>query len=314
MQALLTVAFPVFGIILCGFLARYYNLMEPYGIRSLNNFVFLFALPALLLIRVAEAPIDRLFDWRLVASYYSAVMIIFSTTVLLARFQEGVPLAPASLQGLCAVWSNSGHLGIPLTITAFGADALLPTVLVLTFDNIVVAPAVFALIEGDPERRGAQEAVISTVLVRLIRNPVIVAVVIGIALAMTDIPLPAPLLTFGELLGAGAAPCALFALGASLVGVPVAASGARLTLLSLLKLVAHPLLVWLMLAFVYPADPRAAAVLVMVAALPTGTSVFVFAQRYETNVVQISTVILASHLGAVLTVSIVLVLLGAGHR
>jgi predicted permease len=312
MQALLTVAFPVFGIMACGFLARYWNLLEPSGVRSLNNFVFLFALPALLLIRVAEAPIDQLFDWRLVTAYYSTVVIIFSATVLLARFQEGVPLATASLQGLCTVWSNSGHLGIPLTITAFGADALLPTVLVLTFDNIVVAPAVFALIEGDPERRGAQQAVIRTVVSRLSRNPVIIAVVLGIALAMTHVRLPPPLLTFGELLGAGAAPCALFALGASLVGVPVAASGTQLTLLSLLKLVAHPLLVWLMVTFVYPADPRASAVLVMVAALPTGTSVFVFAQRYETYVVQTSSVILASHLGAVLTVSTVLVLLGAG--
>lgn len=312
MQALLTVAFPVFGIMACGFLARYWNLLEPSGIRSLNNFVFLFALPALLLIRVAEAPIDQLFDWRLVTAYYSTVMIIFSATVLLARFQKDVPLATASLQGLCTVWSNSGHLGIPLTITAFGADALLPTVLVLTFDNIVVAPTVFALIEGDPERRGAQQAVVRTVVSRLSRNPVIIAVVLGIALAMAHVRLPPPLATFGELLGAGAAPCALFALGASLVGVPVAASGTQLTLLSLLKLVAHPLLVWLMVTFVYPADPRAAAVLVMVAALPTGTSVFVFAQRYETYVAQTSTVILASHLGAVLTVSTVLVLLGAG--
>jgi predicted permease len=312
MQALLTVAFPVFGIMACGFLARYWNLLEPSGVRSLNNFVFLFALPALLLIRVAEAPIDQLFDWRLVTAYYSTVVIIFSATVLLARFQEGVPLATASLQGLCTVWSNSGHLGIPLTITAFGADALLPTVLVLTFDNLVVAPTVFALIEGDPERRGAQQAVVRTVASRLSRNPVIIAVVLGIALAIAHVRLPPPLLTFGELLGAGAAPCALFALGASLVGVPVAASGTQLTLLSLLKLVAHPLLVWLMVTFVYPADPRASAVLVMVAALPTGTSVFVFAQRYETYVAQTSSVILASHLGAVLTVSTVLVLLGAG--
>jgi malonate transporter len=69
MNALLNVSLPVFGVIFCGFLSARLRILGRQSTEALNSFVYYFALPALLFIFVARAPVERIFyapflaDW-----------------------------------------------------------------------------------------------------------------------------------------------------------------------------------------------------------------------------------------------------------
>ena len=84
--------------------------------------------------------------------------------------------------------------------------------------------------------------------------------------------LPAPAKAFGVLLGGAALPCALFALGASLVGHPITAGKGEVALLVGLKLLAHPLAVWVLVTYAFALQPLWAKVAVIEAALPTAVN------------------------------------------
>ena len=310
MQAIATVALPVFALMAFGYAAVRLRLVGDGTTRGLNDFVFWFALPALLVVRVAEAPLERLVDLRLIAAYYIASLAVFAAAVLIGRWLFRADLTAASLQGLASTFGNSGYLGIALVLTAFGPAAVLPVVIVLTFDNVLLTPMAVALIEATRGRGGGLLGPVRSVFAGLARNPMIVAILAGFVLALLGLPLPLPLLSFGNLLGAAAGPCALFALGSSLVGVPIRAAKAEIATWTALKLLVLPALVWFLAGRVFGLDPMNVIVLTLVAGLPTAATVFVLAQRYETYVMRASTVVLVSHVVAVVTVSAFLAAFG----
>ncbi|MDH3412900.1 MAG: AEC family transporter, partial [Gammaproteobacteria bacterium] len=74
------------------------------------------------------------------------------------------------------------------------------------------------------------------------------------------------------------------------------------------KLIVHPLVTWVLVTRVFEMDHLWAVVTVVVAALPTGATCFVLAQRYGVFVARTSSVTLASTLLSVITVSALLAL------
>jgi len=68
-EKILTVSLPIFALIFSGYGAGRLRLLNEPAIVGLNGFVFYFALPALLFIKMAEAPLLEAWDWRFLAGY-----------------------------------------------------------------------------------------------------------------------------------------------------------------------------------------------------------------------------------------------------
>ncbi len=98
-------------------------------------------------------------------------------------------------------------------------------------------------------------------------------------------------------------------MGLFLVGKSFRGDIKEIGLLTGLKLVVHPLLAWGMLALV-PLDDAWAKSLLVLAALPTGSLVFVLSSRYGVYTQRSTGVILASTLVSVATLSLLFNLLG----
>jgi malonate transporter and related proteins len=308
MDAVTTVALPMFALVGSGYAARRLRLLDEVSIRGLNGFVFFFALPALLFVRVADTPIRALFDARLVVAWVAAGLTVFGLTMLASWLAFDQRVAVLGLRALAATFGNIGYMGFPLVLTAFGRDATLPAVLIFVTDVIVIVSLAVALIEAG--MGGGRSWLVARTIARgLARNPVILASASGALLALVGLRLPAPVKAFGELLGGAALPCALFGLGASLVGRLVAAHLPSALMLVAAKLVLHPLLVWLLAAQVLALDPAWTRVAVIEAALPTAATVFVLAERYDLHVEETSSAVLLSTLASVITVSLLLAML-----
>jgi len=305
--ALFEVALPFFALILAGYLALDRQLVAANAVAGLNAFVFYFALPALLFFKVATAPLEDLFDWRFFIAFYGVAAVLWLTSTGLFRWRFGLPFAEASVAGMGSIWTNSGYMGIPLLITALGPDAALPAVLALTFDNLLTAPLLLLILEARTGRGTTPLATLRTVVGNLARNPLILAVFGGFAWNLTGQPLPVPIANFAELLGAAAAPCALFALGASLVGSKLAGAKAEIATATLIKLLVHPVLMALTVLWLLPLRPELAIATIVTASLPTGASVFVLAERYGIYTRRASSIVLATHTLSVVTVTLVLI-------
>jgi predicted permease len=73
-----------------------------------------------------------------------------------------------------------------------------------------------------------------------------------------------------------------------------------------------PLAVWALAAFVFEVPPLWAKVAIVLAAMPVGVNVYLFAVRYHAGEADGATAILLSSILSVATLSAVLVWLGAG--
>ncbi len=309
MEKILTVSLPIFALLFSGYGAGRLRLLNEPAVVGLNGFVFYFALPALLFVKMAEAPLGQAFDWRFPAAYLTGGFVVFALAMLFGRTLFGHGLAVLGLEGLAAAWPNVGYMGLPLVIAAFGEQAILPAVLIVVFDAVVTLSVAIALVEAGLGRGGRWRDTAGTVGVGLVRNPLLLSISGGALLSVSGLSLHASLDAFGKLLGSAALPCALFSLGASLVGRAATAGMREVAPVVGLKLVVHPLAVWLMAAHVFSLDPLWAAVAVLDAALPVAANVFVLARRYDIYVERASSIVLISTTASVVTVSALLALL-----
>ena len=309
MNVIFDTALPFFALILCGYLAVRWRVLDAASAAGLNAFVFWMALPALLLSRVAASALPELLDWRVLAVFYGVNACLYATALLVGRLAWGDPAGTAGLRSLGVIWGNYGYLGLPLLTAALGPGAALPTVAVITCDILVPASITIALLEADRAGGRGRLSGLTRALAGVARNPLILAVAAGALLSTGHVPLPAALTAFLNLLGSAAGPCALVALGASLALSPSSGEArADVSLVAGLKVLANPLLVWLAGRHVLPLPPEKLAAITLLAAMPTAASVFVLAQRYETWVLRASTSVLVTHLASVATLGFLLYL------
>ena len=207
---------------------------------------------------------------------------------------------------------NSVLLGIPLVLTSFGDQASLPLFLLLAFHSTVLFTAITVIIEAGRGSREELRAVPLKALKGLVGNPVLWGMAAGIGCSLMGLELPAALDRFAALLAGAAVPCALFSVGASLRAYRIVGQLRPALVMVALKLVVQPLAVWLLATFVFDVPPLWAKVVILLAALPVGVNVYVFATRYEAGQAESAAAIVLSNLLSVVTLPLVLLWLGAG--
>lgn len=296
MEPLLDIVLPVFGIVGAGYLCGARRLLGDESSAALNLFVYWVALPALLFRAMAGVDLGRVFDAGFIAGFLGPVLLVWPLSALAARLLFRGGLAESTLHGANAVLGNSGFMGIPLAITAYGEAAALPAIVATIVNTAVIPGLAIALVELDRGREAGVGGVLAKVGRALATNPMLIAPLAGLGWAATDLALPTPAETFTRILGAAAAPCALFAIGLFLVGKPQSEGRAEVGLIVASKLLLLPALTALMLFAVIPTaipiDPLWAKTGVLMAALPTGAGTFVLAQAYGIYVLRTSSAIL----------------------
>lgn len=302
MEPLVNIVLPVFAIVASGYLCGALGLLGEESSDALNRFVYWVALPALLFRAMAGVDLATVLNVPFLVGFLGALLALWLLSSLLARLLFGSDLAQATLHGMNCVLGNSGFMGIPLAITAYGAPAAVPAI-VATIINAAVVPAIAITTIEFARGRSAGSGVFLNLARSMATNPVLVSPLLGLAWAAGGLAMPTPLDSFTGLLGGAAAPCALFAIGLFLVGKPQGEGRAEVGVMMWMKLIVHPALTALMVYVIYPTDPFWAKNAVLMAALPTGSSTFVLAQAFRVYVLRTSTAILWSTILSVATIS-----------
>ena len=310
MLAIFLETLPFFALIGLGYGAGITGFFTTEATAYLTKFVFWFALSAMLFNFAATLSLAEVFDPAFILAYLaaSAAVYLLATVIGLVR---RLSVAEAAVEAQVAIIGNVGFLGIPMFVLLLGPESAGPMLMVLATDLIVFSSLIVILITGSRDRR-ISLGTLRTVGLGLLKNPMIVSIVLGIAWSSTGRALWPPLGEFLSILGAAATPGALFAIGASLAGK----TAERLTIagyLTFCKLVLHPSAVALSVLVIFPLEDRfAATVMISAAALPVAGNVYMLAQHYGVAPQRVSAAILVSTAVSVVTVAVVIGLLTGG--
>jgi malonate transporter and related proteins len=315
MQAILNVAFPIFGVILAGYLAGRWRILGGEATTALNAFVSYFALPVLFFGTLARTPVAAVLDPALMVGFGAAVVATFAvgmaSTRLVSRGTRKYGLAAMSLQGIAASWGNVGYMGVPLCLAAFGEAGLPPAMLTVIVTAVVSMVFGVMLIElevaaGPDLLQGPLKTFLRAAF-NVARNPLPMSIALGIVASGVGLPLPTPIEKWLDLMGAAAAPCALFAIGLFLSDKSIKSGLAEAGLATLIKLLLQPLLAALILPLFIDLGSVAGRVALLMAALPTAANAFVLAKQFDISVEQNTASVLLSTAFSVVTVSALLV-------
>ncbi|WAP67996.1 AEC family transporter [Jiella pelagia] len=302
---------PFFGLIGLGFAA---GRLAPHpigGLAWLNVFVIYIALPALFFQLLSKTPVEELASVGFIVATTLATFVIFVLGFAVAMVRSRGDIPAATIQGLGGAYGNIGYMGPGIALAALGPAAGVPVALIFCFDNtlhFVMAPLMMA-IGGE---RLAPLAMARQVLTRIFTHPFIIATIAGVGAAVIGFHPTGPLDRFLALLASAAAPCALFAMGVTLALRPLKRVPPELFTIVPLKLVVHPLVVWLALGLMGPFDAVWVKSAVLLASLPTATNVFVIAQQYDVWVERASATVLVTTVISVATVTLLLYALATG--
>lgn len=304
MQSVINVVLPVFAIIAAGFVCGHRGLFGQEASKALHQFVYWVALPALLFKAMAQVQLEQVANLPFLGGFLGAIILIWAVTITTARLVFKLNLAQATLHGMNGVYGNSGYMGIPLAMTAFGNAAALPAIIVTVVNTAVLVGIAIALIESGQRNGKSSPALATHVVKAMARNPMIVAPLAGLAYASTHAPMPEALTTFTTILGGAAGPCALFSIGLFMVGKPQSDGYSEVAAMTVTKLLIHPLVTAAFVLLIFNIDPLWAKVAILMAALPTGTGSFVLAQTYGLYVLRTSSATLVTTVLSAVTISV----------
>jgi hypothetical protein len=296
---------PVFGLVACGYLAGRFHIVSQASSVALNQFVYAFALPAMLFVAVYRGSLQEILSGGFILAVIVATLGTAVAGFFLSQAQGASP-AENTMRALNASFANTGYLGIPLVTVAYGERAALPAALATVATNFVSFALAIVCLElfVNPRPGGLRRA-----LRGVIMSPLIWPIALAILFVGLEIKIPLPVERFATLLAAAAGPCALFAIGLFVSQLSIRAGVAASWQTTALKLALHPLLMALLVYYVFAVDPLWAKIAVVCAALPLGATAFVLAQRYGMLEAETSTGAVVSTAASLLTVSIVMALL-----
>ncbi|PRD41389.1 malonate transporter [Phyllobacterium phragmitis] len=306
MVSILNLVLPFFGLIFIGFVVARITRQPVEALGWMNTFIIYVALPALFFQLLSKTPVAELTQWRFVVGTTLSTFIVFSLMFAIAMARSRRNIASSTIEGLAAAYGNIGYMGPGLALLAFGPAAAVPVAMVFCFDNALhftVAPLMMAL-AGD-DKRGLLP-LMGDVVLKIVTHPFIIATVVSITAAVFELQLPPAAARIVEFLAGAAAPCALFAMGVTLALRPVKRVPTELYLIVPIKLILHPLIVYVALNLLGDFPPVWVFSAMLMAALPTATNVFVIAQQYGVWVERASTSILATTVFSVITLTILL--------
>nr|CAA6830601.1 MAG: Transporter [uncultured Thiotrichaceae bacterium] len=306
----LNLSLPLFGLVLLGWLAARWKKIPESGLAWMQFYIIYVALPALFFQILSQTPIEQLTNFRFILGTTGTTLIIFAISFFFGRALQKNKTAVATMQAVAGSYSNIGYMGPALTLSALGEAAVVPTALILCFDNAMlftIVPILMAMGMGDNK-----EGILKVLYKRVLLHPFILATIAGISAAYLQLEVPQAIDQILTNLKNSAAPSALFVMGVVIANQKASLKSIDVGVLLLIKMTLHPLLVYFTLKWIGFDDPVWVQTAVLMAALPPALNVFVLAQHYGVYVQRSSSIVLLGTLLAAISVTVLLYIIKSG--
>ena len=282
---LFSIVFPIFAIVAVGYL---YSRWRQPDMTSANQINMTILLPALIF-HVLSGKDFQLAEYGWLA--LGAAAIVLGSGLL------ALPVAKAS--GLSfktfvppMMFTNSGNIGLPLAVFAFGEQALPAAVVLFLVENGLHFTLGTYLMD--------HRAPLHKVLVQ----PIVAATLVGMAFSLFRWGVPTPLRETVNLLGQASIPLLLFSLGTRLTSVDF-----REWRIGLLGAVICPVTGVLMLLIVQPflsLTPLQSSLLLVFSALPPAVLNYLVAEQYRQEPGKVASIVMLGNLAGLVSLPLAL--------
>ncbi|EAQ46457.1 auxin efflux carrier family protein [Roseobacter sp. MED193] len=285
----LEITAPVFLLAGVGF--AWVKLGFEYRIQFVTRLAMTLAVPALIFTALMKTELDKsALGTFVVAAILGHLLLALVGALLIktGRLNRQTYLAPF-------IFGNTGNLGIPLALFAFGEAGLGYAVVMLAVSAILSFTLGLSLVAG---KGGGAKA---------LREPMVWATLLGALFLWQDWQTPKFLTNALELMGQMAIPMMLITLGVAIARLTPGKSGLAI-LLSLAKLCASVVIGWA-LGLAFGLDEIAFGVLVLQLATPVAVTSYLLAEKFNADAEAVTGLVVVSTLMAIVALPLVLSLL-----
>jgi len=293
---------PLFALICLGYILVRRGFPDPGFWPAAERINYFLLFPALLVSSLADAPVR---DPQVLRLGGTAVIIILFAALALALTRRAYPMAAARfgplLQG--TVRFNT-YLGLAILATLAGPVGIERAALYLAIAvPLVNVLSIMALTEAGHARTPL------AMLRTMARNPLILACLASIALALTGWGLPFGTGRFLDLLAQASLPLGLLCVGAALQPAALRRDGLTLAATGALRLLLMPLLAALIARAVGLSGVEA-LVLIVFSAIPTAPTSYVLTRQLNGDGTLMAGIVTSQTIAAIATIPLVLWVLG----
>jgi len=290
MYEVIPVITPIFSLIFSGYILRKRKLLCEGISHTLNNYVIILALPALLFKVTATSPIQTLwkpeFIFSIIISCFS--VFIFIQTIYLIKKES---LIDSTIKSLSASYSNTGFMGFSVCFFIFGEEGIAPALIATLIIACFLYSLSIILVETSTTTNSNIYKRIFFIFNSTIKNPLIFTPLLGFYFSVSEIIIPAPILVYLTSLGDSATPCALVSIGAFLARKQET-KREKIHVIILCKLILQPLITWFFVFKVFSLPLLWCNAAILLSALPTGTGPYMLVNYYSKDAGLVSRVIL----------------------
>ncbi len=291
---------PVFAVILTGWIVGYTGYLSRALSDALIHFSYNIAMPALLIVTIAQEPGRSLINWRFIVAFGGGSLLCFILVFGILSIQVCRSLASRTMYGMTASMTNTGFVALPVLEAIYGPRAVLPAAIATVFVAVVMFPAAVILLEfGQRDTDGSRTAPIVTVK-HVVLNPLVLSTLIGMLCSVSGLRMPTPVTAYLSILADALTPCALFAIGLGLSIDGLRANIGPAALLSAVKLVIMPLIVY-GLSISLRLDPLYTIAAVICGAVPTAKTVYILAGEYHCEEMMVASTVSMTTLACVIS-------------
>ena len=279
MEALIAVILPVFLVVAAGYGVAWRGWLDEGAVDALMKFAQGLAIPCLLFLGLVRLDLGAVFDARLLGAFYAGAITGFALGLMGARYLFGRGWEDAVAVGFVCLFSNSLLLGLPITERAYGAEALGPNLAIIAIHAPVCYLIGITAMEIARSDGGGALAGVRQVARGLVTNPLVVAILLGVAVNLSGLGLPVPVADAVGLIARAGLPAALFGLGGVLFRYRPEGDLRLIAYACGVSLVVHPAIVWGLGTWwgLAPGPFRSA---VITAAMAPGVNAYLFANMY----------------------------------
>lgn len=297
---IINIILPVFLIIGLGLLLRAIGFIGEGANTALSRLVFYVAAPALLFHSTSQTPIQQSVNLQALL-LIAVVTMVIGFAVYLAAARSSPERRGVLAQG--SHRSNMVFVGLPIIANAYGDSVLGPAAVLIGF--LVVwynFLAVLFLVLPHQQASARSPKVWLMPVTKMAMNPLIIGCLGGILVSAAGLRVPLPLTRALDLVGKTALPLALISVGAGLEFGRLRAEVTASALVSLVKLIVYPALVYAGLSMMHY-EGVALEVPVLLMATPTAVVSYIMAKEMNGDERLAGAIIIGSTSASILTIS-----------
>lgn len=290
----------LFLLIIIGFIARKKNIIKDETIEHFSEFVLRITLPLFIIVSMDnDFSRDKIVFSGLILliSFFTYLFKIFLSKIFI-KYINPLDIQKGVYKFLI-VFSNAGFMGYPISYAIYGDDGVFYTAMLNMAYNIMVWTYGVSLLNSDEENNEGVK--------KLLTNPGILGVAIGLLLFLTPLTLPGLIKEPLKMIGDMTTPLAMIVVGGILGGTKIgnAFKNKKLIIASLLRLIFIPLTI-LIILLPFKLPKIVLGITVIVDAMPCAANAAIFARKYNSDYSLASQGVFISTLMNIITTPLIL--------